>query len=524
MRGLLLALLVLPGCLPEEATDPGRGPADGRVDARSGGSDARVDGGEADAAVGDAGDAGAADAGAADAAPADGATPPADAAFEPVVDFVCPGAPACAGPGEPALWAGAAAVPFSDLGFEHPLPAYLRSEDCNEIQPEGRCGVLTDDALRNCGTDRLCPGDEGYEAPDADGTEGDLAPDGTPLYDYFRDCGFDQLCPGDAGYPGPDEGEGNGRFDGLWLAGFNTNRPAAGVRDHAWARTVALQQGGTLVTLTVLDAVGLFYDQVELIREEARALLAAEAPELEPGFMLVASTHSHEVPDTMGQWGGEVVGSVPSRTGVVPRYIAHLRSQAARSIADAVLDLRPARLVVGQASTGVEGFIRDSRPPFIVDDTLGVARLIGPRDETIATLVNWGNHPESLGSANNFITSDFPGALRQALEDGLPAEGDAPAVPGLGGVAIFVQGMVGGLMTPLGVPVRGADGALLPEPSSAQRRHRPPPRAPGRGRPGGRRGRRGPHPAGRRRDLSPARPQPDPAAGLPDRAVRPQPV
>lgn len=437
---MLLACLaaVLGGCLPEEATAPGA--VQTRADAEA---DAEV--GEADAAM----DAQVADADAA-----------ADA-FIPVVELVCPGAPGCRFDPNQTLRAGAAAQRISVVGFERPRIEYLKPNDCNELQPGGRCGELTDDALDNCGTDRLCPDDMGYEGPDADGTEGDLAADGTPAYDYFFDCGLDGLCPGDAGYAGPDEGEGDGRFQGLWLAGFGTNRPALAVRDHTWARTVALQQGGTTVTLTVLDAVGLFYDDVQRIREQALALLAAEAPEISVDFIMVSSTHSHEVPDTLGQWGGETNG-LPSKTGIVPRYIESLRAQAARSIVDALLDLRPAQLRVGAAATGVEGFIRDSRAPYIYDDTLGVAQLVDPMGATIATLVNWGNHPEAMGSDNNMITSDFPGALRTAIEDGLPGK------PGAGGVAIFIQGMVGGLMTPLGVPVRGADGTLLPEPTFAR--------------------------------------------------------
>ncbi len=445
------ACLLLVGCLPEEATDPVfRAAVDSALDAEI--SDAAPDAGpDAQRPV--------------DAAPDTGIDAQVDAApFAPVVDLVCPGAPTCPPGPAAALEAGAGARPFSDIGFERPRPAYLKPNNCNELQAGGRCGELTDAALDNCGTDGLCLGDEGYPGPDADGTEGDLTPEGNPAFDYFFDCGLDALCPGDDGYVAPDEGEGDQIFQGLWIAGFGTNRPASGVRDHAWARTVALRQGETLVTLTVLDAVGLFHDDVVRIRERVQTLLATEAPGLDIDAIIVSSTHSHEVPDTMGQWGGEA-RRIPTKTGVDARYIERLRSQAARSIVDAVLDLRPARLVVGATATGIEGFIRDSRPPYVVDDTLGVARFIDAEERTVATLVNWGNHPETLGSDNNLITSDFPGALRQALEDGLPAQGEAPARPGLGGVAIFVQGMVGGLMTPLGIEVRGPDGTVLPEPS-----------------------------------------------------------
>ena len=41
-------------------------------------------------------------------------------------------------------------------------------------------------------------------------------------------------------------------------------------------------------------------------------------------------------------------------------------------------------------------------------------------DETIATFVNWGNHPESLGGDNPLLTSDFAHYLREGLEKGVP--------------------------------------------------------------------------------------------------------
>jgi hypothetical protein len=321
---------------------------------------------------------------------------------------------------------------------------------CNDLQP-GQCGQLIDAALANCGTDGLCPEDEGYTAPDEDGTEGDVNADGDPIYDYYRDCGIDGLCPGDPEYVEPDEGEGNGRFDGLWLAGFGNNRPATGVRDPAWARTVAIEQGDTLVTLTSIDAVGLFYDDIQDIREMARMQLAQAHPELDIDFMLVSSTHSHEVPDTMGQWGGEVdAGGLPTETGISPRYMAHLKARTAASIVEAIGARRPVAAEVGSVQTGIAGFIRDSRPPIVVDDTLGVLRFVDEMDATVATVVNWGNHPEVLSSKNNLITSDFAHALRAGIEDGVGDRG------GLGGVTVYLQGSVGGLMTPLGVEVNGS--------------------------------------------------------------------
>ena len=75
---------------------------------------------------------------------------------------------------------------------------------------------------------------------------------------------------------------------------------------------------------------------------------------------------------------------------------------------------------------------------------------------TIATIVNQGNHPEALSDENTAITSDFAHFLRDGMENGVPWE--SGVVEGLGGVSMYLQGAVGGMMTPLGVEVTDRDG------------------------------------------------------------------
>ena len=211
--------------------------------------------------------------------------------FDPTPRLTCPGSPGCDGAAEGGLRAGASAQQISDIPFELPILEYLvNSGYCNEAFGDNatRCGELDRDFLRNCGTDRLCERDDGYPGPDEDGTEGDVDGNGRPIYEYFRDCGLDNLCEGEDGYPGPDEGEGNNAFDGLWLAGFQFNRPALGVRDPLWARTVALERGDTTITITSIDAVGVFFDDVVRIRERARELLAERSPDLDIDYIFVS--------------------------------------------------------------------------------------------------------------------------------------------------------------------------------------------------------------------------------------------
>jgi hypothetical protein len=70
--------------------------------------------------------------------------------------------------------------------------------------------------------------------------------------------------------------------------------------------------------------------------------------------------------------------------------------------------------------------------------------------------VNWANHPEALSDENTAITSDFAHYLREGIEQGI--NWDSAQRDGLGGMALYLNGTVGGLMTPLGITVTDPDG------------------------------------------------------------------
>jgi len=60
---------------------------------------------------------------------------------------------------------------------------------------------------------------------------------------------------------------GNGRFDPVWIAGFNVNRPAKGVNDPQWTRAIALRNNGVTVVMVTLDAIGIYHNDFIAIRK-----------------------------------------------------------------------------------------------------------------------------------------------------------------------------------------------------------------------------------------------------------------
>ncbi|MDP6933479.1 MAG: hypothetical protein QGG40_11215, partial [Myxococcota bacterium] len=317
--------------------------------------------------------------------------------------------------------------------------------------------------------DLACPGDVGCESGDGELQAGASAVSITPTcfetwedadgdseyrasVDSYYDCGCDRLCDGDEGYPGPDDGEEDGEFQAVWMAGFQSGRPAMEVHDDMWARTLALRQGDTTVAIVSVDLVGYFHDDVLL----SRALVEAAGTDVD--HVMVTSTHQHEGPDTMGMWG-----RITGVTGYSEEYVSQVRAGIAQSVDEAVAALEPATLTVGAIDTsaavpdkGTRNIVRDSRDPVVIDEMLYAALLEDAQGGTIASLVHWGNHPEVLSDENNALTSDYAHYIREAMENGVVY--DSYQREGLGGTSVYVQGMVGGLMTPLGVNVTDGEG------------------------------------------------------------------
>lgn len=231
---------------------------------------------------------------------------------------------------------------------------------------------------------------------------------------------------------------GNGDFDAVWIAGFGT-RPATGIHDPIEARILAMRHNETTVVLVSADFVGFFYDHVLGIGDRLDAATAAEVDKL-----VLTSTHNHEGPDMVGIWGASYIES-----GFDPEYMEWVQERIAAGVAEAVAALEPAHIVHGSiavqdASGTTLNLMDDSRDPVIMDNQMRVMRFFRPSDDsTIATLINFGNHPEVLWDDNGLLSADFPHWLRDAVEDGIPG-----LLDGVGGVAIFVQGTCGGLVGP----------------------------------------------------------------------------
>jgi hypothetical protein len=211
----------------------------------------------------------------------------------------------------------------------------------------------------------------------------------------------------------------------IHMGGYRVGRKSTGVHDPLYARALVLERGGHQQILVAVDLVGLF-------RPFVRDTLA-QIPDLPIDQVIVASTHDHSSPDSMGIWGHP-----PFSSGLDADFMEKVRRGIVRSIQEARSRLAPAEIGYATAAVDPHDFIKNVNRKNLVDPETTVihvrARGGGP---TIATLVELGCHPEIVPEDNTLVSADFPGYTVRALEREL------------GGVGMYVSGDLGALVSPV---------------------------------------------------------------------------
>jgi len=201
---------------------------------------------------------------------------------------------------------------------------------------------------------------------------------------------------------------------GVYLAGYGT-RKSTGTHDNIYASCLVLDDGKTAVAFVTMDLIGLFKNDIDLMRKRA-----AEKSGLKKENIFVASIHTHSAPDTMGLWGG-----------VERKYMNRLVEAVAKSVVMANKLKKKASITF--ASTQLSGYTINRRHPIEgkVEEGLLVAQVNDLDGNTIGTLVNFSCHPVVLGGDNLLITADFPAYVRDFISE----KG--------GGVTLYVSRVIG---------------------------------------------------------------------------------
>jgi len=210
-----------------------------------------------------------------------------------------------------------------------------------------------------------------------------------------------------------------------YLAGFGNNRKSTGIHDPIFARAVVFEQGGERLALVSIDAIGIQRHHLPQYLEKIK--------EVPPDRVIIACTHDHSAPDTMGLWGKVYAVS----DGRDLEWIEFLASKVGEAVDQAAKSAEPVELVFGTALVPERGVVRNVREPQWLDRELGVIGIFPLASKTPkAVLVNFAMHGETLWGENTIITADWPGFMRKHLEEMSGAE-----------TAIYFNGAQGAMVT-----------------------------------------------------------------------------
>jgi len=200
------------------------------------------------------------------------------------------------------------------------------------------------------------------------------------------------------------------------------------VHDPLYVRAIVIAASGKTVAIVSADAFVLTSYEIAPIQQ------GAEAAGID--YLLFASTHSHSAPDGIGL-------DIPH----ADEYDAFVQQQAVACIEEAKRNLAPATIAVSQAELLLDGahvalIARNWRDPGIVWPYATVVRFLaaGKKGQTLGTLVQFVCHPERLARYEGAISADWVATMRKTVE------------AALGGMCVFVNGALGGMVSPDEIP------------------------------------------------------------------------
>lgn len=208
-----------------------------------------------------------------------------------------------------------------------------------------------------------------------------------------------------------------------------TNTPFTGVHDDLFARALALDDGRTSLAILAVDSIGYDNSILEPHRHftaELRKRVAARTT-LKPGSILLASTHAHSTPETIGL---TPFRDVPD----IPNWLEHHLRELVDSVVSAWQRREPVRAFHGV--TTVTGIARNRRIlltdgrlsvhgpvppagqvalPWRLDEQLNVLGFERVGGGLAAVLMNYTAHPV-VAMLLPQVCADYPGVATAMIE------------------------------------------------------------------------------------------------------------
>jgi len=206
--------------------------------------------------------------------------------------------------------------------------------------------------------------------------------------------------------------------------GVGQPNPVTEKNGDLYARAAVFEDGSTRIAVVSVDNLGW----PAVLGDRSRALI----PDIPPENILIGATHTHSAPDAYG------FPDESGRSFLDTVYIEWCVKQIAEAVNEALENLETAVLKINTGEA--RGKIAyNYYAPQLYDPRCSVIQAISSEGvnagKAIVTLVNYAIHPEVIGSERGILSPDLCGPLYERIE--------AKA----GGIAIFMNGAIGGMVT-----------------------------------------------------------------------------
>ena len=198
---------------------------------------------------------------------------------------------------------------------------------------------------------------------------------------------------------------------------------SVGVESPLLATALVLADEDTTIVLIDCDLIGFDRPLAAQIRQEIGDRVDTPA-----SHVIVGCTHTHNGPCTARTALGGVhdVGGDPDERAQLDAYIQNLKGQLAGIAAEADDNRVPARVGAGRGEAGIainrEEKTADGRvlvgrnPEGATDHAVDVLRVDDVDGNPLAVLVGYAAHPVTMGFHTHHISQDFPGVVRDVVE------------------------------------------------------------------------------------------------------------
>ncbi len=207
---------------------------------------------------------------------------------------------------------------------------------------------------------------------------------------------------------------------GVFLDGYFQDRFADGVLDELYMQATAFSIGGKLCVLVTADLIGIYRENIELLRKSV-----ARATGMDACSIFITCSHTHTGPAVLKN----------EKHAGDSAYFAFFSERLSDVIKRAIADCKPAKLGYAVGNAPRIAFIRRFRMkngsvrtnpgvnnPEIVspigeaDERVSVIRIDRKGVETIV-IANFGVHPDVVGGTK--LSADYPGFFRRTLRAAL---------------------------------------------------------------------------------------------------------